>query len=380
MRKLAKIIVLTALAAVALFVESVESRAQGMYFSSIALSVTSLPGTPQGLSNVVVPIPNASVYVCTGTYLGTACSASVGTKATLWSCAALSGCAVTQPVVGDFYGNFGFWAAPGSYYYTQTGQVNGLVTSASYQITLPLACGTSCAAAIFNATTGFQVGGAAPLNYLLLGNGTVFVPVASIPASLITGLPGSNYQTVQSQSTALPQEANLNFGYGFVLADVAGNHQTTVNFNFTGSGTYVPSVLTAPGSSVAPAVWDGSGNLEPEPGWSTTTVDDYFKTTGCAINNSGNLNSCLGTVTFTSGGNTTPSFAAMPDTNYEIFCTVDTGTQSSASFSVTGSTNSGNTPAFTRTTTGFNYVWTEIMSNSAAGSAAPVFDCHLHHN
>ena len=34
MRKLAKIIVLTALAAMALFVESVEIRAQGMYFSS----------------------------------------------------------------------------------------------------------------------------------------------------------------------------------------------------------------------------------------------------------------------------------------------------------------------------------------------------------
>ena len=293
MRKLAKIIVLTALAAVALFVESVEIRAQGIYFSSIALSVTSLPGTPQGLSNVVVPIPNASVYVCTGTYVGTACSASVGTKATLWSCAALSGCPVTQPVVADVYGNFGFWTAPGSYYYTQTGQVNGLVTSGSYQITLPLACTSTCAAAVFNATTGFQVGGAAPLDYVLLGNGTYYVPSATIPASIVTGLPGNFYQTVQAQDVAVPQEANLDFADpAFVVTDSSGNHRTAVNLRKTGVQSSVVSAA-GPGTSGHYSSWNANGDLvdggAPPPiyilarwsGTSCTMADDGQSGAGC---------------------------------------------------------------------------------------------------
>ena len=282
MRKLAKIIVLTALAAMALFVESVESRAQGMYFSSIALSVTSLPGTPQGLSNVVVPIPNASVYVCTGTYVGAACSASVGTKATLWSCAALSGCPVTQPVVADVYGNFGFWAAPGSYYYTQTGQVNGLVTSGSYQITLPLACTSTCAAAVFNATTGFQVSGAAPLDYVLLGNGTYYVPSATIPASIITGLPGSFYQTVQAQDSAMPQEANLDFADpAFVVTDSSGNHRTAVNLSKTGVQSSVVSAA-GPGTSGTLASWNSAGDLVGSGMPAATPGTTNCLTTACA--------------------------------------------------------------------------------------------------
>jgi hypothetical protein len=114
------------------------ARAQGMFFSGLAQSVSTIPGSAQGVSNVFVPIPNATIYVCTGTYGSTACTSSSGNLASVYSCQSLSGCSITQPVLGDQYGNFDFWAKPGTYYYTVTGQVSGSSVTGSYQIVLPV--------------------------------------------------------------------------------------------------------------------------------------------------------------------------------------------------------------------------------------------------
>lgn len=230
-----------------------------------------------------------------------------------------------------------------------------------------------------NAGGGFLVNGSGGTNgYCLGSNGTVYgVEIPCLTSATLY------YQTVEAAGVAQPQEPALNFaGAGWTLTDTTGI-STAVTLNLLGTGTSIPAAnaMGTVGDCVQWTVYGvGDAGFPCLNGSSPTATDDYFKATGCAIDNSGNLNSCGGTITFTTGGNTTPSFAAMPDTVYEIFCTVDTGTQSSAAISVAGSTSSGNTPAFTRTTSTFQYEWTEIMANSAAGSAAPVLDCHLHHN
>lgn len=265
-----RIICLTGLALIALSVENVQIVAQGAYFAGLAQSVAALPGQPQGLSNVVVPIPSAAVYVCTGTYASTPCSASQGSQASLYSCQALSGCALTQPLTADLYGNFGFWAAAGVYYYTLTGQVNGQTVAGSYQISLPLACGASCAAGVFNATTGFEIGGAAASNHVLLGNGTNYVDSATIPASIVTGLPGTFYQTVEAQDSAVTQRANLDFADpAFVLTDSSPNQRTVVNLSKTGTDTVLASAAGG-GTSGYPAKWLASGDLGTGPAFPTS--------------------------------------------------------------------------------------------------------------
>src|SRR6185312_13813892 len=39
-----------------------------------------------------------------------------------------------------------------------------------------------------SSSTGFQIGGTAPSNHILLGNGTVYVDSSSVPASAISGI------------------------------------------------------------------------------------------------------------------------------------------------------------------------------------------------
>ncbi len=356
------------LAGLALLLGTRMASAQGSFYQGMALSVTSMPGMPQGLTNVVVPIPNAAVYVCAGTYNGTACSATTGTLASLWSCQGLSGCPLTQPLAADLYGNFGFWAAAGSFYYTQTGQVNGALTSASYQITLPLACTATCQAQVFNATAGYEFNGAAPVNHVLLGNGTNYVDSPSIPASIITGLPGAFYQTMQSQGTAMPQENALNFGPLFALADSSTNRQTNVALNQTGNGTYVPSVLASalPGTSKALAQWDGNGNL----GVSTSTVvDEYWTFTGCAVLNVYNSAAgCQATANLPS---------AMADTNYRVNCSASGDYSGSGGATWTAGTSISPTPL---TTTTISYVEMQVYSGGNPPTYVPTVSCHAHHN
>lgn len=237
--------------------------------------------------------------------------------------------------------------------------------------------GTGAGGAV-SAGQGFLVNGAAgTTGQALCSDGTYLDQFCTF----LTSLPTLYYQTVALNGTAMTQRGELNFNSYFLLTD-NGPTSTNVAPKIAGTDAYLataagPSTLNyfACGDSLGGTQWSSTACTG-----SATAANDFFKFTGCSVNNSGNLNSCSGTVTFTSGGNTTPSFPAMADTNYRILCNVDTGTTSSASFSVTGSTASGNTPAFTRTTSGFTYVWTEVMANGASGSAGPQIDCYLHHD
>lgn len=236
-------------------------------------------------------------------------------------------------------------------------------------------------------TTGFVSGwnasgwicgspAASPVTSVFGRTGAVVAQAGDYSYSQITGTPTIWYQTIFANGTAQTQRAGLDFSSRFAVNDSASPSKTLVDLQTTGvtAGTYDCANVTVDAFGRVTSI-SAAGACP-----TSSSADDYFKFTGCSINNSGNLNSCAGTVNFTAGGNTTPSFAAMADTNYQISCTVDTGTASSASFSVSGATSSGNTPSFTRTTTGFSYVWTEVMSLGASGSAAPEIDCHLHHN
>ena len=110
-----------------LFILPVCALAQGAQYTGIAQTARNMIG----MGNVYVPIPGASVNVCTGVYTGTACPS--GGNVAVYSNQALT-TALPQPLTADNYGNFTFWAAPGAYYFTVTGQG---AASSSYQLTLP---------------------------------------------------------------------------------------------------------------------------------------------------------------------------------------------------------------------------------------------------
>jgi len=79
-----------------------------------------------------------------------------------------------------------------------------------------------------NATSGFQVGGAAPLNHILVGNGVNYVDSATVPSG---ALPTVYYQTLQLAGTAKPQEPFLNFAAGFTVVDDPTHTRTNVSLN-----------------------------------------------------------------------------------------------------------------------------------------------------
>ncbi len=301
----------------------VTAAAQGTLYQSIAQTVASVPGSAQGVTQVLVPIPNAIVKVCTGTYAGVACNTQT---ALVYSDEAMTH-QLTPYVTADGYGNFYFWAASGTYYYTVTGAVSGSTVTGTYQAQLPAnISGSTLTASVINATTGFENNGLAPLDHVLLGNGSQYVDSASIPASIITGLPGSYYQTVQAQGTSEPQEAKLNFAdAGFLLSDSSLNGQTSVNLNRTGTGSYVVTSTASNNTSTQLAKYDGAGNMTPSgltllgththlQTVSSTWVDEWFTVSSPCTLATSTDSSCTGTITLPT---------AMPNATYFIMLTAN---------------------------------------------------------
>ncbi len=99
--------------------------AQGARYDGIVLGPT---GTPKG---------GATVTVCTATGAGTPCTP----LAPIFSDSGLSTVKV-NPFPADGLGNFGFFAAPGTYTYSLTGAG---VTATLYTIVLPCVAGSNCA-------------------------------------------------------------------------------------------------------------------------------------------------------------------------------------------------------------------------------------------
>jgi hypothetical protein len=114
-----------------------------------------------------------------------------------------------------------------------------------------------------NATAGYQIGGAAPSNHILVGNGTNYVDSATLPSS---ALPTANiyYQTVALIGSSQTQRPTLNFNSTlFTAADSASPARTNIGLNSPGTGIYVATYASNPGASMAVAAFDGNGNLVP---------------------------------------------------------------------------------------------------------------------
>ena len=114
--------------------------------------------------------------------------------------------------------------------------------------------GATVKAAIFNAGTGFQVAGAAPAGFFLLGNGTDFVPSATIPTGAV------NYQIAESNAAPLPPENKLNFLSPLTAVDDPGNGSTDIGLaaSSVAPGSYTSANITVGANGIVTAAASGA--------------------------------------------------------------------------------------------------------------------------
>lgn len=327
---------------------------------------------------VLLAIPGASVILCTYPANGNPCTnlaqtytdPSLATACPFRAQVVLNSTSVCTNQA-DAQGNFGFYVATGGTYayeiQTPQGQTYGPYTISATSTGCPT---SGCAftgpvtsnstldiAGFIDTEAGYQFNhGGGTVGQCLVSNGTAFVP-NSCP------LPTVYYQHMYYGSTLLPQEPALQFNSSRFLINTVANTYNTIDLQTVGSGGSCTLCTVAYDSYGR--VTSVSNGVVPSNG-----TDYYFSFTGCTITNGSNLNNCSGTVNFTSGGNTSPSFPALADSNYFPFCMVNTGNQYTASVNVGGSG---------LTTTGFTYYWTEIMANGST-SSSPIVYCHVHHS
>jgi len=127
------------------------------------------------------PVGGAQVTVCTAGSPGVPCSPTVN----IFQDQALT-IAQSNPIITDAFGNFSFWAAPGTYEYTVTGL--NVVAHGPFTVVLPCIVGASCASAgglpnssvTFSTTPSFAATQNASYSTVLTAN---------ITAITITGTP-----------------------------------------------------------------------------------------------------------------------------------------------------------------------------------------------
>jgi len=127
------------------------------------------------------PVGGAQVTVCIASSPGVPCSPTVN----IFQDQALT-IAQSNPIITDAFGNFSFWAAPGTYEYTVTGL--NVVAHGPFTVVLPCIVGASCASAgglpnssvAFSSTPSFAATTNASYSTTLTGN---------ITAITITGTP-----------------------------------------------------------------------------------------------------------------------------------------------------------------------------------------------
>lgn len=163
----------------------------GLCFSAVIVTLFLFPSTSfaQGsnyqsvvLGSTGKPVGGALITVCaSGATPGIPCSPTTN----IFQDQALT-IPAANPIITDAYGNFGFWAAPGTYLYSITGST--VTPRGPYTIVLPCIVGASCASAgglpstavTFSATPSFAASTNASYSMTLTGN---------ITAITITGTP-----------------------------------------------------------------------------------------------------------------------------------------------------------------------------------------------
>jgi hypothetical protein len=153
-----------------------------------------------------------------------------------------------------------------------------------------------------NANVGYLFNGSAPLNHLLVGNGSYYVDSATIPGSALNLF----YQTVALNGTAQTQRPTLNFSSYFTATDSASPAETTIAPVTTGSETKLVTAASA-GTSGDCAQWDSSGGLGAASAPCQTGVTHGGSATGCLSSGS----PCSTTITWNGGGFTSSTYSAV---------------------------------------------------------------------
>jgi len=100
---------------------------------------------------------------------------------------------------------------------------NGLIQTANNLIlNNSLTISKNLTAGVINTTSGYQFNGAAPLNHILVGNGTDYVDSATVPSAAV------NYQTVANIGVAANTRPILNFLAPLTVTDDPSNLSTDI--------------------------------------------------------------------------------------------------------------------------------------------------------
>jgi prefoldin subunit 5 len=99
---------------------------------------------------------------------------------------------------------------------------------------------TEATSPLFNATNGFQIGGTAPLNHILVGNGSEYVDSATLPAGIVS------YQEVEEAGTPLTKRPILNILSPLTAVDDPTNTSTDIGLSDSGvaAGAYTSANIT----------------------------------------------------------------------------------------------------------------------------------------
>ncbi len=223
-----------------------------------------------------------------------------------------------------------------------------------------------------NANTGYLFNGFAPLNHVLLGNGSYYVDSSFIPASIISGL---FYQTLELNGVAETQRPAFNFSQRFLATDSASPARTNVDLNAPGSANLVATYGSTPGASTALAAFDGSGNIIPAGGSGVNSPHRVILGSPVSLSVDTQTIILTESVTFPSGGGTYRA-----DVRYGMWATIGSNLCVAA---VIDTTNSHTYASSGQNANGTGYIGmaaSEISSSTYAGGATATFTLQVECN
>lgn len=181
-----------------------------------------------------------------------------------------------------------------------------LVTDLAGDLTMAgtlLVGGSISATGSINSNAGYLFNSAAPLNHVLLGDGSHYIDSATIPYAIISGAPSLYYQTIDLNGSAQTQRPAFNFSALFTASDSASPARTNIGLVTTGSEA---KLVTAVGSGANGdcAQWIATGGVG-DAGFACATPAPLYTTTGTLVTD---FHYVYGNCT-TDGGSCTATFS-----------------------------------------------------------------------